>query len=126
MGLLVNTFAADEKYIVFHMEKLTIDIQMQLSQNHENCFLIFCCIFQIYIKFWNILKTKMTLPAFVYLKLQAPKTWLDKCLKSPVSEDASTSNMVNVPKHCRNLHHRPFMKFTDSCPVNLVGKSLDY
>ena len=25
------------------------------------------------------------------------KTWLDKCLKSPVSEDPSTSDMVNDP-----------------------------
>ena len=28
------------------------------------------------------------------------KTWLDKCLKSPVSEDPLTSKMVNGPKHC--------------------------
>ena len=28
------------------------------------------------------------------------KTWLDNCLKSPVSEDPSTSNMVNETKHC--------------------------
>ena len=26
--------------------------------------------------------------------------WLDKCLKSPVSEDPSKSNMVNGPKYC--------------------------
>ena len=32
-----------------------------------------------------------------------PKTWLDQCLKSPVSEDPTKSNMVNVPKHCSNL-----------------------
>ena len=25
-------------------------------------------------------------------------TWLDKCLKSPVSEDTSKSNMVKEPK----------------------------
>ena len=29
-----------------------------------------------------------------------PKTWLDKCLKSPVSEYPTKSNMVNAPKHC--------------------------
>ena len=29
-----------------------------------------------------------------------PKTWLDKCLKSPVLEDHSTSNIVNGLKHC--------------------------
>ena len=32
-----------------------------------------------------------------------PKTWLDQCLKSPVSEDPTKSNMVNKPKHCSNL-----------------------
>ena len=31
------------------------------------------------------------------------KTWLDQCLKSPVSEDPTKSNMVNKPKHCSNL-----------------------
>ena len=32
-----------------------------------------------------------------------PKTWLDQCLKSPVSEDPTKSNMINKPKHCSNL-----------------------
>ena len=32
-----------------------------------------------------------------------PKAWLDQCLKSPVSEDPTKSNMVNTPKHCSNL-----------------------
>ena len=27
------------------------------------------------------------------------KTWLDKCLKSRVSEDPSASKMANAPKH---------------------------
>ena len=27
---------------------------------------------------------------------ELPKTWLDQCLKSPVSEELSKSNMVNV------------------------------
>ena len=28
------------------------------------------------------------------------KTWLGKYLKSPISEDPLTSNMVDGPKHC--------------------------
>ena len=36
------------------------------------------------------------------------KRWLDKCVKSPVSEDPSTSNMVNEPKHCYNLDDSTF------------------
>ena len=42
----------------------------------------------------------MTLRDFVFPKLGTPKTWSDKCLKSPVLEDPSTSNMVNITKHC--------------------------
>ena len=47
------------------------------------------------------------------------KTWLDKCLKSPVSEDPLTSNMVNGPKHCWNLNDGTFTIFIDP----LEGKS---
>ena len=53
----------------------------------------------------NILKKRMTLIDFVVSKLRTPKTYSDKCLKRPVSENPSKSNMVNVPKHCSNLHH---------------------
>ena len=28
------------------------------------------------------------------------KTWLDNCLKSPLSEDPWTGNMVSRPKQC--------------------------
>ena len=47
------------------------------------------------LKFFN---QKMTLKVFVFPKLRTVKTWLEKCLKSPVLEDPLTSNMVNVPK----------------------------
>ena len=32
-----------------------------------------------------------------------PKTRLDQCLKSPVSEDPTKTNMANAPKRCSNL-----------------------
>ena len=51
-------------------------------------------------KFSTFCKKMMTLTAFVFPKLRSVKTWLSKRLKSPVSEDAWTSNMVNVPSHC--------------------------
>ena len=46
------------------------------------------------------------------------KTWLDKCLKSPVLEDPLTSNMVNERKHCWNLKDSNFTIFIDPCEVN--------
>ena len=36
----------------------------------------------------------------IFELMDSEKTWLDKCLKSPVSEDPSTSNMGNGWKHC--------------------------
>ena len=68
----------------------------------------------------------MTITAFVFSKLRTLKTWLDKCLKSPVSEDPSTSNMANVPKHYWNLHHSTFIIFLLHWPGNFVRKSLSY
>ena len=42
------------------------------------------------------------------------KRCLDKRLKSPVSEDSSTRNIVNGPKHCWNLNDRklPYLLIT--------------
>ena len=34
-----------------------------------------------------------------FLNYGLRKTWLDQCLKSPLSEDPSKSNMVNALKH---------------------------
>ena len=53
-----------------------------------------------------------------------PKTWLDQCLKSPVSEYASKSNMVNAPKHCSHLKDSPFTTFIDHWEVNIPTKNL--
>ena len=60
---------------------------------------------------WNILQQKLTLLDLVFPKLRTPEAWLDKTLKSPVSVDPLTSNMVTVPKHCWNLHHSTFIIF---------------
>ena len=64
--------------------------------------------------------------SFCISEMRTLKTWLDKCLKRLFSEDPSTSNMVNVPKHCWNLHHSTFIIFIDHCQGNWVGKSLSY
>ena len=50
------------------------------------------------------------------------KTWLDKCLKSPFSEDPSTSNMVNGPNHCWNLRDSTFIIFIDQYEGNWVAE----
>ena len=46
------------------------------------------------------------------------KTGLEECLKNPVSEDPSTRNMVNEPKHCCKLDDATFTMFFDHCENN--------
>ena len=53
-----------------------------------------------------------------------PKTWLDQCLKSPISEDPTKSNMVNAPKHCSNSRHTSFIIFINHWEVTCLTKSL--
>ena len=44
--------------------------------------------------------------------------WLDKCLRSSVSEDPSTGDLVNRPKHCLNLNASTFTIFIDHSEGN--------
>ena len=53
-----------------------------------------------------------------YRNYGLPKTWLHQCLKSPVSEDPTKTNMVNAPKHCSNL------KDTSLPYLLITGKSI--
>ena len=52
------------------------------------------------------------------------KTWLDKRLKSPVSEDSSTSKMVKAAKHISKLNNITFTIFIDPFSDNSGWKSL--
>ena len=47
------------------------------------------------------------------------KKLLDKCLKSPCSEDLSTSNVLNGLKNCSELNGSTLTIFIDPC-----GRSL--
>ena len=83
LDLVLNTLAADQKYLVLHSDNLTILIQMELSQKQKT-------FSQFFLHFWNVdkilnfLKQKITLRAFAFPKLPTLKTWLDKRLKSTV------------------------------------------
>ena len=68
----------------------------------------------------------MTLIDFVFPKLLPPKTWSGKCVKRPVSDNPSASNMVNFRKHGWYLDHGIFTLLIDHWKVNWVRKSLCY
>ena len=124
LGLLLNTLAADEKYPVLNRDNLTIPIHIQLSQKRITFSQFLAPILKSSLNFKHLEK-QMTLTAFVFTKLQTPKTYSDKCLKSRGSEDPLTSNMVNVQKHSCNLRHTAFIIFLDNFQGNnWVGKTL--
>ena len=72
---------------------------MELSQKQKP-FSQFFSEFEKFRSSFEHLRKKLTLIDFVLPKLRTPKTWLDKCLKSPTLKDSSTSSVVNGLKHC--------------------------
>ena len=59
-----------------------------------------------------------------FRKYRLRKKWLDKCLKSRVSEDPYTDNKANGSKHCCNLNSSTFRIFINHCEGSCIGKSL--
>ena len=53
-----------------------------------------------------------------YRSYEHRKTWLEKYLKSPISDNPLTDNLVNGPKHCFNLNHSTFAVFIDCSEGN--------
>ena len=59
-----------------------------------------------------------------YGKSQLRKIWLDKCLKSGVSQDPYTNNMANGSKICCNLNGSTFEIFINDFEGSCIAKSL--
>ena len=62
--------------------------------------------------------------ASAFPKLRTPKEWLDKCLKSPFSENPFAGNMVNASKRYFNLNDSAFTIPIDHGESTWVGKDL--
>ena len=73
MRLVVNTLAADEKYLVLNKDNLTIPIQMQLSEK-EKKFDQFLAEFLKSISNFEYFEKKISLIDFVFPKLRTRKT----------------------------------------------------
>ena len=122
LGGFANTLTVDDPYSLLYCDKLRQAIQMQLFKKRKN-FSQFIFAFLKFRSNFEHFEKKMTLIAYVFPKLETPKVWLDKCLKSPASEDPWTSDVVNGPKHYWNLHNCIFIIFIDNCKGNWVGES---
>ena len=130
LGLFVNTLTADEKYFLVTRENLTQHNQTQLSEKRKLFLNFFSVILKPILRF-ECFQKKITRTVYVFAELWPPKNavrwmsrkWLGKCLKSPISEDPSTSNMISRLKHCWNLHDSTFIKFIDHCEGNWVERN---
>ena len=74
----------------------------------------------------NIFQKEMTLTADKFPELRAPKSRLDKCLKSSASDDLSTDTVANASKQCCNLIDGTFTISINHCEGNCGGKGLFY
>ena len=97
---------ADDKYSLLKKGNLVQDFKMQLSTKRKifsKYFFFFFFFFFLYFlnldSMLNIFKQKWPSYYMYFWTYVLPITWLDKRLKSPFSEDPSTSDMVNGPKN---------------------------
>ena len=127
LGLFVNPLTSDYKYSLLKTENLLQHFQRQLSKKRKIFSEFFFFFFLHFVNLYsnlNIFKQKWPSQLTYFWTYGLQKTWLDKGLKSPVSEDALTSDMVNGPKHCWNLEESTFTIFIGHCEGNSGWKSL--
>ena len=88
----------------------------------KNIFWSFFSIFRIYIKFELLWKKRWASQAITFWNYRLEKVGFLKCLKSLLSEDLWTVNMLKVPKDCLNLHGSIFVIFFDNFEKNQLEK----
>ena len=97
--------------------------QKQLSQKRKIFFNFFYHFLNLD-SILNILEKKMAPMADVFLGWLSPKDVARSCLKSHVSINPWTSNVLNGPKYCSKQNDRTFTIWIYSCDDNLGWKSL--
>ena len=104
LGLFVNPFTSDNKFSLLKKSNLLEHFQIQLSQKRKSFSPFF---------FSGFSKFRFIFEHFDFWIYRLRNTLLNKCLKSLVSEDPSTSDMGNGQKHCWNLKDSTFTIFID-------------
>ena len=113
----------DDKYSLLNRETLTQPIQMHLCQKQETFSQFLITFLKFILNFALFQKKDDSHSWFLSEITDSKKRWLDKFLKSLVSEDYSSDNKVNEPKHCFNINDNTFAIFIDHCEGNWVGKN---
>ena len=125
LGLFVNTLSGDDKYSVLNRDNLTQPIKILFSQEQKSFSQFLSPFLKSTLNFQHFKKKKSwpSWPMYFGNYILAER-WLDKCLKTPVSEDPFTSNMVNVSVNCCILGDSTFTIFIYHFKGNWVWKSL--
>ena len=124
LGLFVNLLTADHKHSLLNRCNLLQHFQMALSQKRKTCSDFFFLHFLNLDSIWNIFKQRWPSALMHFWTYGLWKTWLHKCLKSPIPEEPSITKMVNGPKHCWNLNDSTFTIFIDPGESNSGSKRL--
>ena len=104
--------------ILFLTEAIYCNIFRCIYHRNEKYFVIFFFIFQIWSQFWTFSKKRWPSEPMYFCSYGLRNMSLEKCLKSPLSEESLTTDMVNGPKHCWNLNDSTFTIFIDPCEDN--------
>ena len=108
--------AGDEKYPVLNRDNLTVPIQMQFSKKQKNFSLFISAFLKLRLNFKHFQK-KDDPQSFCISDITDSENVV-RSMSSLVSEHPLTSNMVNVTKHCWNMHHSTIIIFIDHCQVD--------
>ena len=123
LRLFFNTMSAVDKCSLPNRDNLMQLIHMQVTQKLKTPFQFFH-VFPKSKFILNIFKKKITVIAYLFLRLRPAKTWLDICVKSPASDYPSKRKMVNGCQLCLNLSDSTCGIFIAQRGGNLVAKSL--
>ena len=118
----LHTLIANDKYSLNSKDKWMQTIQMHLSQKQNIFSQFYSAFFESALNFEHLKNKKWPLELMYFRNYRPWKTCLDKCLKTPVSEDVSTGDMVNSPKHWFNLNESACIILSDNCEGNWVVK----
>ena len=122
LRLFVNTLTFDNKYSLLRRDNSWQTIQILLSEKQKT-FSQFLMHFSHLHQILNIIKEIWPSSLLYFRNYEPRRTWLDKCLKSPLWGKSSKGNVVNGPQHWFNLNASIFSIFRDHCENNYVGKS---
>ena len=118
LWLFVNPLTGNDKYSLINSEIFWCN-----DHRKRKYFLNFFLHFLNLDSILKIFKEKIILLALIFLNSETLKEVVRSMSKKPASEDNSTSNMVNVPKHCSKLNSSTFTIFFEICEGNPGSKS---